>query len=76
LRGRPVRILFNGNMIGTLTEEGRSTKVFTLGPESFVWDDENVITVLVNEAGPLGTDKRELGYRFERVEITGGENAQ
>jgi len=74
LPGRPVKVWLNGRALGEISSEGRGSRSFPLSDGALRWDDENVVRMEVDNAGPLNQDPRELGYFFENIQITGGKS--
>jgi hypothetical protein len=67
LPNRPVVVKVNGASVGVIDAAGRTTRTFTLDSNRLVWKGANTVAFYVPNAGPVGTDSRELGYMFEQL---------
>lgn len=69
--GRPVQVLLNGHLLGSITSDQSGTTDFYAAGNLLRSDLENTVSFLVSRAGPIGKDPRNLGFQLERVEFEG-----
>ena len=69
LPGRPVVVKVNGGFAGVIDAARRTTGTFTLESNRLVWNGANTMEFDVPNAGPVGTDNRELGFMLEDLLI-------
>ncbi len=71
--GRPVLVRFNGRDVARLSVSGPATYSFSV-PEAYVENGINTLRLITLNAGPVGEDKRELGFLFKSLQIVGDKN--
>jgi hypothetical protein len=62
--GRPAELGINGRALGTLTKTELNTALFMVPRETLRPGQVNSITLDSANAGPVGDDKRDIGYAF------------
>jgi hypothetical protein len=62
--GRPAELGVNGRMLGTLTKTEPGTAVFTVPRSALRPGQVNSITLDSENAGPVGADRRDIGFAF------------
>jgi len=67
LPGRPAQLGVNGRFLGTLSKTELDTAVFVVPREALVPGKVNRISLDTENAGFVGTDRREIGYGFVRM---------
>lgn len=64
LPGRPAQLSVNGRLLGTLSNSGVDTALFEVPRGTLRPGEVNGISLDTENAGPVGADKRELGFAF------------
>ena len=69
VKGRPVRVLLNGENVGTILGDGAVTSDFQVSRDQFRAGRENELAFEADGAGPVGHDFRTLGFKFASVKF-------
>ena len=69
LPGRPTQLGVNGRTLGTLSKSVSDTAIFVVPRDALLPGEANSISFDTEKAGPVGADKREIGFAFVRLDL-------
>jgi hypothetical protein len=68
--GRPADIFLNGSKLGTIVSSQRGAGTFRVPGSLLKFGSDNVFSIYVANAAPVGKDLRHLGYCLESIQVS------